>query len=51
MANIPRRRFLKVSTGVVSGLALGSCGGEQRAESSQMEILERQLPTSCRHRT
>ena len=41
MANIPRRRFLKVSTGVVSGLALGSCGDEQQAENSVTSGLPR----------
>lgn len=34
MAKIPRRRFLKASTGVVSGLALGACGDERQAETS-----------------
>ena len=41
MANIPRRQFLRVSTGVVSGLALGSCGDEQQAETSVASGLPR----------
>ena len=31
MANNPRRRFLKASAGMVSGLALGACADEQAA--------------------
>ena len=31
MANNPRRRFLKASAGMVSGLALGACADEKAA--------------------
>lgn len=31
MADNPRRRFLKASTGILSGLAIGSCADEQAA--------------------
>jgi hypothetical protein len=41
MADFPRRRFLKASAGTLSGLALGSCGVEQRVETPAASGLDR----------
>jgi hypothetical protein len=41
MAENSRRRFLKSSAGVVSGLALGSCADEQEAEPAASGGLDR----------
>lgn len=41
MADNPRRRFLKASAGVVSGLALASCADEQKAEPAATDRLDR----------
>ena len=41
MGDHPRRRFLKASAGIVSGLALGSCADEQPAEPAAAEGLDR----------
>lgn len=43
MADKPRRRFLKASAGVVSGLALGSCADERAAEPVAEEGLDRAI--------
>ena len=42
MSDHPRRRFLKASAGVVSGLALGSCADESGAPAPQASGLDRQ---------
>jgi len=41
MADVPRRRFLKASAGVVSGLALGSCDDEQGVQATVAGSLDR----------
>jgi len=43
MPGNPRRRFLKASAGVVSGLALGSCDDKQGAESSAAGGVDRSI--------
>jgi len=41
MADHPRRRFLKASAGVVSGLALGGCAEEQAPAPEPLDVLDR----------
>jgi len=41
MPRIPRRRFLKASAGVVSGLALASCGEEKKQADGPASPLDR----------
>lgn len=43
MSDNPRRRFLKASAGIVSGLALGSCANEQPAEPAATDGLDRKV--------
>jgi len=43
MADNPRRRFLKASAGVVSGLAVGSCGDERVADTPAATGLDRSM--------
>jgi len=43
MSDHPRRRFLKASAGVVSGLALGACADESSAPVPQASGLDRQM--------
>ena len=49
MADKPRRRFLKASAGVVSGLALGSCADEQLTAPAATGGLDRAVLDALGH--
>jgi hypothetical protein len=49
MADHPRRRFLKASAGVVSGLALGSCAEENTTEPAETGTLDRDTLEALGH--